>query len=102
MTNRKTKAKAKTLARFPPQRTQNVRRGPRLNARYPTLPVRGSSEKQIPFGDDNKKGKDRRKGKGKDRIPLSGAEEFVGGDGVGADADAGGVVDGVGDGGWHA
>ena len=37
MTNRKTKAKAKALARFPPQRTQNVRRGPRLNARYPTL-----------------------------------------------------------------
>src|SRR6185312_13500814 len=73
MTERKAKAKAKALARFPPHRTQNVRRGPRLNARYPTLSL-----------------------KRKDGPPglcwsgrVSGAEEFVGGDGVFADADAG-------------
>src|SRR5215472_2446034 len=35
-------------------------------------------------------------------LRMSGAEEFVGGDGVFADADAGGVVDGVGDGGGDA
>ena len=64
-------------------------------------------KQQILFEDDNKKSKCNSKDECGEMMRCcdsvaaagSGAHEFVGGDGVVADAYAGGVVDGVGDGG---